>query len=573
VVKVLDVGPLELVDTLLLNVNLDSVTRIAVQAGDEVFALKQADKVWKVVEGPGAPYTADERALTRLRGLLFNLRAERFAAYGSNLDLKKHGLTNPVATLTLSVNQDGKMREHIIILGGEVEGKSGRRYARVDQGPGIAVLDPEDAAVLSRNHLEYVDHIVLKLAPDKVTALVRQKEKETLEIMRQEDEWKLLKPQALRADDRTITDLLRQLAELRATAVAEYPLKDAKKYQLDNPDAVLTVRVTGPDGKPGQYKLALGTETPAKNGERYARVEGSQTVFVLGASVVKALDAKVLSFRSRALARFSDADRILLERVPRQATFSRVSGNWMMTAPLETKVDNDQLEEFLGKAARLEADELIVDRPADLKQYGLDKPTARWRFQYDNKDVLDLLIGKLDSTGKRAHARLGKDGIVFLLSPDMTTRALGEFRDRTVWSTPLDSAQADTLRLTRSGKTLTLKKEASVWKAVEKPEAMLNTETVNDTLAALAGLKLERYAMDKGADKKLFGLDPPELVIEAEAGEKKATLLIGRFEADSKRAYAAVQEKDRSDVLVLSEADTARLTRDLEALGKTLPKK
>src|SRR5205807_9670862 len=39
VVKVLDVGPLELVDTLLLNVNLDSVARIAVQSGDEVFAL------------------------------------------------------------------------------------------------------------------------------------------------------------------------------------------------------------------------------------------------------------------------------------------------------------------------------------------------------------------------------------------------------------------------------------------------------------------------------------------------------------------------------------------------------
>jgi hypothetical protein len=244
-----------------------------------------------------------------------------------------------------------------------------------------------------------------------------------------------------------------------------------------------------------------------------------------------------------------------------------------MTAPVEAKAENDPVEDFLNKAAKLEADELIADKPADLKPYGLDKPTARWRFQADGKDVLDLVVGKLDAGGKRAYAKLGNGTLVFLLSPEMTKSALGEFRERTIFAQPLDAAQADTLKLTQGGKTVVLKKTGAAWSVEGKPDTPLMVDTVNDTLAALAGLKLERYAVDKGADRKLFGLDPPELVIEAEAGEKKIVLHIGRFEGDSKRAYAALPEKERTDVFVLSEADTARLTRDVAALGKPLPKK
>jgi hypothetical protein len=43
------------------------------------------------------------------------------------------------------------------------------------------------------------------------------------------------------------------------------------------------------------------------------------------------------------------------------------------------------------------------------------------------------------------------------------------------------------------------------------------------------------------------------------------TLYLGRFEGDSKRAYARVLDSARTDVFVLSEADSAKLVRDLAA--------
>src|SRR5262249_23802637 len=222
----------------------------------------------------------------------------------------------------------------------------------------------DDTRVLTGSYLDYVDHKVLSLAAEKVTGVQRKKGTEMLEIVKQDDEWQLRKPAEQRGDDKTINGLLRQLSDLRAASVAEYPLKDEKKYGLDAAFAVVTLKGAG-----GQHVLTLGNETPEKNGQRYAKADATPTGVVLSAHVVKGLEAPPLSFRSRALARFSDADKILLERGPRRATLSRVGGSWTMTAPLEAKVDNDQVEEFLNKAAKLEADELVAEKPADLKPY------------------------------------------------------------------------------------------------------------------------------------------------------------------------------------------------------------
>src|SRR5207249_4328091 len=103
------------------------------------------------------------------------------------------------------------------------------------------------------------------------------------------------------------------------------------------------------------------------------------------------------------------------------------------------------------------------------------------------------------------------------------------------------------------------------WQTAGKPSMKLNTATVNETLATLAGLKPERYIVDKRADLKLYGLEPPAVVIEAVAPTGTRSLHIGRAEGDSKRHYARVATKDRTDVFIISEADAAKLVRQLAA--------
>ena len=83
-----------------------------------------------------------------------------------------------------------------------------------------------------------------------------------------------------------------------------------------------------------------------------------------------------------------------------------------------------------------------------------------------------------------------------------------------------------------------LEKAGTAWQAVGKADTKINSATVEDTLAALAGLKLSRYIVDKGANLALFGLDKPELILEAATRSGKRTLHIGNVEGSSKGRYA-----------------------------------
>ncbi len=213
----------------------------------------------------------------------------------------------------------------------------------------------------------------------------------------------------------------------------------------------------------------------------------------------------------------------------------------------------------------------MAEKPSadDLKKFGLDRPEARYRLQEGDKEVLHLLIGAREKEGPRVYAKLAGRDLVFLLDPKLSGQALGEFRPRKVWSTPLDAVQIETLRYHYAKNPFTLEKnDSGNWQMVGKPDLKLNTETVNETLAALANLKLTRYAVDKAADLRLFGLNPPELALEIVTRSGPRTLHLGAPVGDTKQRYARLSEANHSAVFVLEEADVAKILRDATAFTK-----
>jgi hypothetical protein len=383
------------------------------------------------------------------------------------------------------------------------------------------------------------------------------------------DEWQVIKPADQKADDKTMQSLADRLASLRAVRIAAYPAKDVKQFGLDAPAAVVTLR-TGNGDKPAERVLKIGkvAEENAPAGQpqdRFAQVEGSQAVAVIAGPLADQLLAAPIRFRDRAIARFADADKVVLERGPRKATFAKIDGNWKLTEPAEAAAEQTELDDFINAVARLRADEMVAEKPADLKPYGLDKPEAHWHFLSGTKEVLDLLIGGKDKGGRRCYAKLAGGDVVFLLDAPTTNRVLAEYRTRSVWPGPLDAAQVESVRFGYPRTPFTLVKVDNLWQVAGKPDAIVNVKAVNDALDALARLRVERFVLDKGADPKLYGLDPPELVIDVQTQSGKRTLYVGRAEGESKRYYARVPDKDRSDVFIISEADAARVVRDLTA--------
>src|SRR5262249_51884414 len=170
---------------------------------------------------------------------------------------------------------------------------------------------------------------------------------------------------------------------------------------------------------------------------------------------------------------------------------------------------------------------LVAERPKALKPYGLDRPEARWRVFAGGKEVLSLLVGSLQkgkgARGTRAYAKLSAGDLVFLLDAQLTAKALGEDRKRNVWAPPPDAAQVETLRYGYARTPFTLRKAGGRWQA-DKGGGKVSTAAVQDTLDALAGLQAERYVADRGADLKLYGLQPPQLVLEAQTPARHGPL-------------------------------------------------
>jgi hypothetical protein len=574
---------LDLLSRDVLNLDPNTITRIQSDAGGKKLTLAKQDKVWKVIESAaGQTFTADDLIAARTAFACAHPTIDHFAAYGPSADLKKFGLDPPVWTVTITVKPpdiDGKPAkpvQHTIALGQPVEIKKEPRYARIDNGPGVVVLGPGAVAELGREYLAFVDHALLKLKSGDVTTLVRRMGNDDLEIAKRDDGWRLLKPTDMGADEKTVQALLEQLAMARASTISAYPAKDLKPFGLDKPVAVVTLRLNA-DGKKSEQVLKIGkvVNEDLEVGEpagHFVQVEGSSAVGVLPAFLAQSLLAGPLAFRDRSLAHFADADRVILKRGPRSAVFTKVDGTWKLTKPLEAVAEHQELDDFVNAVAKLRAAELISDKPKptadDLKKFGLDKPVAHWSFLSGDKEVLGLYLGTqptLKGGGKdpRCYARMANSDLIFLLEPVVTRQALAEYRSRTLWPAPLDAAQVELFTYKQGDKSFVLEKGTHDWQVAGKPDVKIDIKVVNAALAVLAGLKPEHFVVDKDADLKLYGLDPPELVIEAQTPNGRRLLHVGRMEGDSKRYYARVPTKDGSSVFVIGEADAAKLVRQL----------
>lgn len=561
-VALLDHPALDYLDRNVLEIDEAQVLKIAGKA----FTLDRKESGWQVTASPAPAFPATPAAAATFLAAATHVHASRFASYGPKPDLAKYELDKPLAVVTVDLKPGpaGKPQKHTIAIGKRTENGNSDRYALVDSGPGVIVVPPTIWQPLNDTYLAFVDPNLLKLDPARITAVVRKEDNKSLELARKENAWEVKTSSTTKGDTATINELVRELATLKVIRVVAYPAKDMLPYGLDKPSDIITLRGTGPDGKPLSTDIEIGKPTAdglAGQG-RFVRVGKGTTVGVLSLDLAAKLLAGPLEYRDRNLVNLADIDRVDLVRGNRKAAFTLANGAWRMTEPVEVATE-PEIQDFVNSVSHLRADRLVADSGADLKQYGLENPTARWHFQAKDKRSIDLLIGK-PGPGGLIYAKLGSSDVVFLLDAPLSKLAQAEFRSRGVWPAPVDAVQVERLTYGGQESPFTLEKVDNVWRLAGRPDAKVNQELVRETLDALSGLKAARFVSDKNPDLKLPGLEPPQRVIEVQTPTGKRTLLIGRREGESGRYYARIPEGEAGQtVFILGEDDARRIVRTM----------
>ena len=556
-------SPLSLPDRALLSLDPATVAKVRVTPAkpENAFTLaKDAAGKWSA---EGATYGLDAERIDALTAAAARPPVVRLAAYGDAIKWADFGLDKPANTVVVTTGGE-KPATHTLALGNL--DPTGARFVRVDGKPAVGVIPADAAEDLAREKFQYADRTLLTFDPATLVALSRTAGKQELELAPAAAVgWDLVKPTKQRADQPLVDELAETLGRLKASRVAAYGKKAEvfKEYGLERPSAAIRLTV-GERAEEKTLRVGKPVDAAKPDGDRYAAVDSAAPeaiVGVLPAALAKKLLAPPIAFRDRTLARFVDADKLVLERGDRKVTFAKTGVTWKVTAPVEATAESAELEALVAELGKLRADTWVAEKTKDLKPFGLDRPEAKWTLTYDDKPVLVLLVGKKTADG-RAHVATGPGELVGLLDAARTDRVLAEYRARKPWD--VDAAQAESVDLAVGGAKFRLEKQGAEWVDPAKPADAIDVRAVNELLGTLGALRVERYAADAGADLKLYGLEKPEATLAVNSPAGRHVLEVGGVVGGSggKQRYARVADKDRTDVFVLSEADTARLTRD-----------
>lgn len=226
-------------------------------------------------------------------------------------------------------------------------------------------------------------------------------------------------------------------------------------------------------------------------------------------------------------------------------------GAWRITAPIDAKADEAELSGITSNLASLDVVRVVDEKPADLKQYGLEKPRIEVGFKSGGKTGRRLLIGDKSPTGADLFARTGAGTRVFLIpafQEGTFNRTTFDLRDKTLMA--FDREKVDGLTVEAAGgKPVEVAKKGSDW-MLEKPvRVKADYGAVEGLIGRLQTVQMKSIAADNAtpADLKRYDLATPQATVTLHLGSARAELLLG-----GKAAGGTVYARDSSRPMVMT---------------------
>ena len=234
---------------------------------------------------------------------------------------------------------------------------------------------------------------------------------------------------------------------------------------------------------------------------------------------------------------------------------------WEMVKPVLYEADSMQV----GRLISTVLDGQIkgrIEKPGDLKQFGLDPPAIKLTLTDRQGDQAVLWLGHLSPTKEFAYASAPGKNEVWLVEPTLrgaVNRSVFELRDKSVLDFVVNKVEG--LELNTGKQPLKLKRlqggADARWQFSDGAEA--DASAVEDVLLVVHGLMAVDF-LDQGIDLKKMGLEEPSggVVLAMEGGGKKGLLIGGKVTGRDERY---VRRLSGGPVMVVKERSLDRLRR------------
>jgi hypothetical protein len=234
---------------------------------------------------------------------------------------------------------------------------------------------------------------------------------------------------------------------------------------------------------------------------------------------------------------------------------------WEMTQPVVYAADGMQVGQMLSTVLESRIVRRI-DKPGDLKQFGLDPPAFKLVLTSRKGDKAELLVGNLSPTKEFAYAMRPGSGQVWLVPPlvrGAVNRSLFELRDKVALDFVVNQVEKAEFDLGERSLKLVREKGGAkpIWRFADGDEA--DPTAVEDFLFMVHGM-MAVDILDQGIHPDKMGLTKPwGKVVLTMADGKQAGLLIGSRVTGRDERY--LRRLSGGPVLVVQKASLERLAQ------------
>lgn len=312
---------------------------------DGVTLAKDAAGKWGIT-APKA-LAADQSSVGGLVTTLSGLTSERLIEEKAG-NLSDYGLSDPSAEVDITEKNNKTDR----VLIGDNTPTGSAAYVALAGDPRVFTLASYTKNSLDKGTKDLRDKRLLTIDLDKLSRVELDAKKQQIEFGRNKEQWQIVKPKPLRADDSKVQEVIRKLYDARMDLSGTDD--DAKK--------AATAFASGTEVAKAQVTDASGTETldiRENKDDYYAKSSAVEGVYKVGSDVGQALDKSVEDFRNKKLFDFGFSDPDKIEFRDETKTYYLTKGGQDWWLPDGKKADAIPAETYLEKVRDLSASKFV----------------------------------------------------------------------------------------------------------------------------------------------------------------------------------------------------------------------
>ena len=489
-----------------LNIDRNDVNRVEIRDGESAILLTRNQDGWRMIQ----PVTdlADQKTIdSLLNDIQFLPKDDAITNLGKGNQkkeqLKNFGLLKP----RLQVGIGGK-DINIWLQFGESAALSGHTYLKLKDSDAAYVTTDDLKQLVSRSADAFRDHHLTSLLNPEIQRMIVHSPSGEIELERQQDDWNLVRPVALRADSGAVDQILNAI---NSTSIERF-IPDEQAPGFTNESVSRSITLVSDDQK---IEIRLDGTVSGEPSKQLAKVSGRPSVFVIPESLSVAVTVGPSSLRDRRITRLNPdmIDRITIEQAgQKRFVLSREEENWSFLPDPPTDpglpANDTAINALVNLLNTQEVSAFVTDGPVDLERYGLANPAARIRLSsYASENTAEANAGEeplatLDlgrREGDITYGRIEEEGSVFALSNKVVDAVpISRIDYRSLHVVSLD--REDLQEITVQPGPKIVRGKGGHWEA---QNGIVDENTLQSFLNTLVTLKADRWFATPSADSRL----------------------------------------------------------------------